>query len=598
MPYDNPYNRMIARNSQAINYAYADRNAYSNQLFNSRGQFSNMNEIIPKPLYLGGMRPDPRISNYHGGITNRNMEGSAAPLGRLFHDIALGEDLKRGRGFSPMHFGSRHVEDISNHGLYDEEGLVSDGSSDEEEEKKEGKGYSAGCMSCGHEHHSGSDGSESSCSDEEEMDGGARCCFNSAMCNGQPRFKKGERPKAKSKKSTKGDADKRRKANRPAAVVEDVEECERGAGMSAGASTEFPEPYMKSTGERYEGATLGAGLSAGAKRKPSVWIMYVKHWAKQHKIPYHLALKDPQLKADYHAQKKMKGGFAFLAPLAMSLAAPLLKKGISYVASKIKGKKKAAPVTAAAPVAAAPEGAGLVGHLAKSAALIPYNLGKMAVKGIANYVKNKPAAKAPTMADRFEASKGVVVKKRTKKGGSVMGGPVNDPVNKGKITGLGKTGSALYNVKGQVPLDDKAGVPPTEDAVINADEITDYTPTEAQAGAGKRKRGRPSKTPTASGIAKMCMPKAEAIAEHEQLVDVLSSGDKPNHIALMVKEKKKQAAELKKLKGGMLKTLMPGSMMSGGRKPSAWIQHVKAYAKTHNIKYGEALKLAQATYKK
>jgi hypothetical protein len=278
----------------------------------------------------------------------------------------------------------------------------------------------------------------------------------------------------------------------------------------------------------------------------------------------------------------------------MSLAAPLLKKGLSYVSGKISkriDKKKAAPVVA--PVApAAPEGSGLVSHLAKSAALVPYNLGKMAVKGIASYVKNKPAAKAPTMAERFESTKGVVIKKRTKKGGSVMGGPINDPVNKGKITGFGKTGSALYSVKGQVPLDDKAGVPPTEDAVISANEITDFTPTEAQAGAGKRKRGRPSKKD------KMCMPKAEAIAEHEQLVDVLSSGSKPNHMSLMMKEKKKQAAELKKLKGGMLKTLMPGSMMSGGRKPSAWIQHVKAYAKTHKIKYGEALKLARATYKK
>jgi hypothetical protein len=41
-----------------------------------------------------------------------------------------------------------------------------------------------------------------------------------------------------------------------------------------------------------------------------------------------------------------------------------------------------------------------------------------------------------------------------------------------------------------------------------------------------------------------------------------------------------------------------GSGVSGGKRSSAWIQHVKAYAKQHNIKYNEALKKAGATYKK
>ena len=36
----------------------------------------------------------------------------------------------------------------------------------------------------------------------------------------------------------------------------------------------------------------------------------------------------------------------------------------------------------------------------------------------------------------------------------------------------------------------------------------------------------------------------------------------------------------------------------GPKKTSPWISHVKAYAKEHNIKYGEALKKASATYKK
>ena len=36
---------------------------------------------------------------------------------------------------------------------------------------------------------------------------------------------------------------------------------------------------------------------------------------------------------------------------------------------------------------------------------------------------------------------------------------------------------------------------------------------------------------------------------------------------------------------------------SGAKKTSPWIEHVKAYAKQHGVKYGEALKLAKSTYK-
>ncbi|QIG59410.1 hypothetical protein [Dishui Lake virophage 8] len=40
-----------------------------------------------------------------------------------------------------------------------------------------------------------------------------------------------------------------------------------------------------------------------------------------------------------------------------------------------------------------------------------------------------------------------------------------------------------------------------------------------------------------------------------------------------------------------------GLGVSGGKKTSKWITHVKAYAKQHGIKYGEALKRAKATYR-
>lgn len=33
------------------------------------------------------------------------------------------------------------------------------------------------------------------------------------------------------------------------------------------------------------------------------------------------------------------------------------------------------------------------------------------------------------------------------------------------------------------------------------------------------------------------------------------------------------------------------------KKQSSWIAHVKAYAKKHNLKFGDAMKQAKSTYK-
>jgi len=40
-----------------------------------------------------------------------------------------------------------------------------------------------------------------------------------------------------------------------------------------------------------------------------------------------------------------------------------------------------------------------------------------------------------------------------------------------------------------------------------------------------------------------------------------------------------------------------GGGVSGGKRTSKWIEHVKAYAKSHGIKYGDALKQAKSTYR-
>jgi len=39
-------------------------------------------------------------------------------------------------------------------------------------------------------------------------------------------------------------------------------------------------------------------------------------------------------------------------------------------------------------------------------------------------------------------------------------------------------------------------------------------------------------------------------------------------------------------------------MIEGGKKPNAWISHVKAYQMANGVTYKEAMKLSKASYKK
>lgn len=52
------------------------------------------------------------------------------------------------------------------------------------------------------------------------------------------------------------------------------------------------------------------------------------------------------------------------------------------------------------------------------------------------------------------------------------------------------------------------------------------------------------------------------------------------------------------VKGGYLSGgyLSGGRTSGGARKPNKWIQHVKAYAKKHNISYAEAITQAKSSY--
>jgi hypothetical protein len=102
MPYDTPYNRMIARNQERTNMRYADMNAYSNEMYNTNMPFSEVYQELRLPVRT--FRPQRSyISDYDGGITHRNMEGDGGVLRGMMRPSVLSEDVRPvGMGFADI----------------------------------------------------------------------------------------------------------------------------------------------------------------------------------------------------------------------------------------------------------------------------------------------------------------------------------------------------------------------------------------------------------------------------------------------------------------------------------------------------------------
>jgi len=218
-----------------------------------------------------------------------------------------------------------------------------------------------------------------------------------------------------------------------------------------------------------------------------------------------------------------------------------------------------------------------------------------------------------------------------KVGGSVMGGPSNDPVNRGKITGgrKRKTGSALFKKKGTFPLETKPGEPLTETQIV----------TNGKLGQGRRKKGgadngakpdpisplyrkgavKEKKVPVTTDLSYVPFNPAP-----ETYVDMSDSVRLTAQPTAKPKKKKSPSPPPRPPKtqpgdivfphpntvksgtvssgfgasGGKLKTLLHSSSFSGGKKTSPWIQHCKAYASAHGVSYKQAMKDAKASYRK
>lgn len=510
MPYDTPYNRMIAKLENKSNQAYADYNAYSNQMYNTTNKpFSEVfKELkLPERPFLASAK---HISNHDGGITGVNGEGycGGAYIARQMRHTRLGEDTRR-----PL-FTAESESEAEESGSDQEGGGMCSESDEETENRIIGMAEPMKCMPVKElvKEHKGL------VKVLEDKSG-----KHSALMKKEAAKQKKEL-KAYEKKMKKEGGVKRKASSSPPRTKYIPKMATAMTDANDAADDEMSElgDVMEKASIAKKTVAKPVAVKKQGGRKPSKWVEFVKSWSAENKMSYRDALRSPKLKADYAKHKT--GGFAFL-PLLASAVAPLAIKGAKALVNKIRGKGE------------------------------------------------------------------------NKSGGSVIGGPANDPVNSTKITGLGKKKREKKMKGGKVEPGEKF-YPPTGNYFEGA-----------SLGAGMKKgRGKGKKTGAALFLTPSVQPtmvkstpaSQDQIEKAASIVEVKGNGKRKRR----TKKEMAEAKEAKEVKseakeGGMLKTLLPGSSFSGGaKKASSWIAHVKAYAAKHKVKYGEALKLAAASYKK
>jgi len=206
-------------------------------------------------------------SNYEGGITHRNLEGSGGAMGRTFNHLGMGEDARRLSGPRRLFFVPPFEDKKSNAEFYKKEFSDSETSESEDEE---GVG-----------------------TENEIMSGNLQ---------GEGFFDD----------AWKGIKNVASKIN-PADVIKygkegyDLYKKYKGKGENMSLDIDpFASPMTRAV-MKNNGSTsgpIGMGVSGG-KRKASAWIEHVKAFAKSKNMKYRDALRSAECKASY--KKKGKG---------------------------------------------------------------------------------------------------------------------------------------------------------------------------------------------------------------------------------------------------------------------------------------------------
>lgn len=521
MPFNTEYNRMIADEVDRINQNKADYMAYSNQVYMNGNKFVGANDLtkVPeglKPKYARQRNP----VNTDGGITHKNGEGYS--VGIKFGS-KFGEDMNRNKNaYRPRRL--RSCSDSSSGSSScscsgSSSGSSSDSSSDEEDytdvpelhkllehlaDMKLDKKTHDDIVSFLDKMESAGKGLKG----RGSVWGWIKDKANKVADAGKSAYKFAEE---KIKPIAKIIVPLLKLHPKFAEAVNN--------GKNIASSIPIVGSDAKKKLEEY-----GLGKSAGAKRPPSKWIMHCKQFAADHQIKYGDAMKSPECRASY---KKMGSGVSPAMandPLPQSALTDVVQIGNGKSGGKMKIK-----------------------YLQR----IPTADGKQFLDTNQNSMIGVPA-RAP----EFMKSTGIKFEGASL-GAGVMGGPSNDPVNKGKISGEG----LLDVVKTQLI---KAA------AVKLAKKMKQPVAAPAVAPrGGKRKEKTGSALFKQSGTYPIELKQSENLSE-----DMLR---KTNYVP---------EGEENVLKAG-----------KKPRGPNPWVAHVKKYAAENGVSYRVAMKAAKSTYK-
>jgi hypothetical protein len=557
MPYNSKYNRMIADEMDRINQNKADYMAYSNQVFMNGNKFVGADDLpkLPeglKPKYAKQRNP----VNTDGGITHKNGEGYSA--GMKFGS-KFGEDINRNKhAFTPKRLRCESSSDSEHGGGHnsesesESESESGSSSSSEEEEYDESDVPSLEDLLV---HLAGLKMDKKTHDDVvcylHKMEGAGKGLSGRGSVWGWIKDKANKVADV----AKKGYEFAEKNIKPIAKIVVPLLKLHPGiaTAIEKGKSIASAIPLVGSeTKKKLE--EYGLGKSGGAKRAPSKWVMHCKAFAKEHKMKYGEAMKSPECKASYKKSGSGVSQAMAVDPLPQSVLTDVVQIG----KGKSGGKRKV-----------------------KYIQRIPAANGEQFLDTNQNEMVGVPA-RAPG----YMKSTGIHFEGASL-GAGVMGGPSNDLVNKGKITGMG------------LKEDIDAAEAAAKSAVKGKGKLKDLVIKTAASALAKKYKLKP-----AAAVAPVPAPVAAPAAPE------VGGKKRGKTGSALFKQKGQYPIELKQsepLSADMLRktdyepTDEAKVLKAGAKKPraaSAWVSHVKAYAKEHGISYKAAMSAAKPSYKK
>ena len=547
MPYNSKYNRMIADEMDRINQNKADYMAYSNQVFMNGNKFVGADDLpkLPeglKPKYAKQRNP----VNTEGGITHKNGEGYSAGIS---FGSKFGEDMNRNKhAFTPKRLRCESSSDSEHGGGHNTESESESGSSSEEEEYDESDVPSLEDLLV---HLAGLKMDKKTHDDVvvylHKMESAGKGLSGRGSVWGWIK----DKAKKVADVAKKGYEFAEEKIKPIAKIVVPLLKLHPGiaTAIEKGKSIASAIPLVGSeTKKKLE--EYGLGKSGGAKRAPSKWVMHCKQFAKDHKMKYGEAMKSAECKASY---KKMGSGVSE-AMAVDPLPQAALTDSVQIGKGKSGGKRKV-----------------------KYIQRIPAANGEQFLDTNQNEMVGIPARAPGLMKSTGIKFEGASL------GAGVMGGPSNDPVNKGKISGMG------------LKEDIDAAEAAAKSAVKGKGRLKDLVIKTASTALAKKYKLKPGAAP--------------AVAAPEASAPEVGGKKKGKTGSALFKQKGQYPIELKQsepLSADMLRKTDyepadESKVLKAGKKPRAaskWVDHVKKVAADKGISYKAAMSIAKESYKK